>query len=115
MSLCVVCHRSAKFECSGCLGTFYCSKDHQLEHWMVHSSICGVRQAKSYSTGLTIPSDTEIEPIDTGSSLIVTEVASCGMCSRPHKGSSMKGKKSSALMTTRSSGKKKGSDGKYEE
>jgi hypothetical protein len=30
---CEVCDKEALFECSECHATFYCSRDHQFEHW----------------------------------------------------------------------------------
>jgi len=40
---CAICEKtgvSNLFACSACKGLFYCSKEHQKEHWPLHKSIC---------------------------------------------------------------------------
>ena len=40
---CAVCHREAHFSCSRCMKVYYCSKDHQVEHWKsLHKKECQV-------------------------------------------------------------------------
>lgn len=33
MPKCSVCGKEALFECSECLKAFYCTREHQFEHW----------------------------------------------------------------------------------
>ena len=37
---CAVCQAQAKQCCSGCHSVFYCSKDHQKQHWKIHKTQC---------------------------------------------------------------------------
>ncbi|XP_014209828.1 protein msta-like [Copidosoma floridanum] len=37
---CAVCKISAKQKCGGCRSVFYCSRDHQKQHWKEHSRSC---------------------------------------------------------------------------
>lgn len=41
MKRCEVCPKEAGFSCSWCETVFYCSKEHQIEHWKSkHSHYC---------------------------------------------------------------------------
>lgn len=38
---CEICPKEALFQCSQCTTTFYCSRDHQFEHWkQSHKNNC---------------------------------------------------------------------------
>ncbi len=37
---CSICLKAANLKCTGCLKTFYCSRQHQKEDWVIHKKIC---------------------------------------------------------------------------
>ncbi|XP_044738650.1 SET domain-containing protein SmydA-8-like [Chrysoperla carnea] len=39
-NICAVCSITAKQRCAGCFNVFYCSRDHQKQHWKIHKSLC---------------------------------------------------------------------------
>lgn len=43
---CALCSKEALFQCSQCNTTFYCSRDHQFEHWKTtHKNQCQTARA----------------------------------------------------------------------
>lgn len=54
-AVCKVCGVSARFQCSSCKSAFYCSKEHQLQHWPAHNC------ANTYTTLLP---EYEIVPLE---------------------------------------------------
>ena len=66
--LCMICQVETKIHCSLCADTFYCSKEHQKEHWKIHKQTCpGKKETavkpKPYSTGEG-ESDIKLPPAD---------------------------------------------------
>lgn len=38
--VCAVCESEALLRCGGCKIVFYCSKEHQKQHWRLHKKLC---------------------------------------------------------------------------
>eukprot|EP01064_Diplonema_japonicum_P015307 TRINITY_DN23024_c0_g1_i1.p1 TRINITY_DN23024_c0_g1~~TRINITY_DN23024_c0_g1_i1.p1 ORF type:complete len:232 (+),score=63.71 TRINITY_DN23024_c0_g1_i1:26-697(+) len=53
---CEVCQKSAPLQCSACKAAFYCTVEHQKQHWKEHKAPCKrtrqIREPHSWSLGL---------------------------------------------------------------
>lgn len=38
--MCLVCNKPTLNKCGGCQEVFYCSFEHQKQHWTIHKSAC---------------------------------------------------------------------------
>jgi len=47
MTLCSVCGEQGGKKCSRCKSIFYCSVEHQRQHWREHKKLCGVARQRS--------------------------------------------------------------------
>ncbi len=49
------CERAGTSQCSGCKSEFYCSREHQKEHWQVHKVTCSAKASELAAQNIVYP------------------------------------------------------------